>query len=158
MHRTMTGEAGFMMLRRIQIILRTFNTANGIVIFSMKHATMWNCIFTGYIIIAHFWENPLVGGVIVVIFVDCFVVYAVVYEKAFSIPTNAEDVKKTLLLCHGARQSHSHEQIRQFRKCIGSVPNWGISVGGFHYLERTSTPNFVDFVVQNVVGALISFR
>ena len=78
----MMGEAGFMRLRRIQIMLRTFSTANGIVIFSMNHAVLWNCIFTGCVITVHFWENPLVGTVIVVIFIDCFVVFAVVYEKA----------------------------------------------------------------------------
>ena len=151
----MTGEDGFMMLRQIQIMLRTFNVANGIVIFSMKHAVLWNCIFTGYVIIVHFWENPLVGAVIVVIFVDCFIVYAVVYEKAFAIPENAEAVKKTLLF---HRSGRSYEELRLFRKCIRSVPNWGISVGGFHYMERTSTPQFVNFVVQNVAGALISFN
>ena len=92
----------------------------------------------------------------VVVFIDCFIVYAVVYEKAFAIPENAKDVNKTLLLCH--RNRRSYEEFQLFRKCIRSVPNWGISVGGFHYMERTSTPQFVNFVVQNVAGALISFN
>ena len=147
-----------MMLRRIQIRLQMFNAANAIVIFSAKQSLLWTCIFTGYVTLVHFWDNPIVGAVIAVMFVDCFVSYSVIYEKAFSIPDSVEKVKATLLLSLRTRQGHSDKERQLLRRRVASVRCLGISVGGFHYLERTSTPAFVDFVVQNIVGALISFR
>ena len=134
----MIGEKGFMALRQIQIMLRIFNIANEIVIFTMKHATIWNFIFLEYVIIVNCLENPLLGTVMMVAFIVCFI-HAVVHQKAFATPDNAEKAKKTLLL-------------RWYSMCSKQ----GHLTGGFHHMERTSTPQFVDFVVQNVVGSLIT--
>ena len=41
---------------------------------------------------------------------------------------------------------------------VKSVPPVGIRVGQFHTLERASTPNFIGFVVENIVTVLVMMR
>ena len=44
------------------------------------------------------------------------------------------------------------------RRAVKSLPVLAVKVGSFKYLERISTPDFLDFVAQSAVNLLIAFR
>ena len=46
----------------------------------------------------------------------------------------------------------------RMRKHIESVQAAGIQLGSFGTFERESTPVFLDFVVRNIAGLLLSLR
>ena len=48
--------------------------------------------------------------------------------------------------------------MRDIKKVLRSFPRIGAKVGNFKYLERISTPDFLDFVTQSAVNLLIAFR
>ena len=39
---------------------------------------------------------------------------------------------------------------------LKSIPLTGLKVGGFHFLETTSTPIFIDYVVNKIVNLLVT--
>ena len=43
-------------------------------------------------------------------------------------------------------------------RAVKSLPLLAVKVGSFKYLERISTPDFLDFVAQSAVNLLIAFR
>ena len=47
---------------------------------------------------------------------------------------------------------------REMKGEMTRIQNTGVKVGNFHQMERESTPNFIDFVVKQVVSLLVTFR
>ena len=48
------------------------------------------------------------------------------------------------------------EKIAETGREIIALPNSGIQAGSFRVFEQISTPEFVDFVITNIGGLLIS--
>ena len=64
-----------------------------------------------------------------------------------------------------ARCSQGNENIfalpivdRELIKVVRSIPALAMKVGSFHHLERTLTPEFVDYVGKQTVALLNSLR
>ena len=47
---------------------------------------------------------------------------------------------------------------KYMRKRIESVPAVGIQLASFGAFERAAIPIFLDFVVRNIAGTLVSFQ
>ena len=133
-----------------------FNLVNRYVIFTWKIICIGATIICGYAAIAHFHEHPVFGVMYYVIFIDLNVIYVLVYDKAFKTPESFRStVRETLRQLGGKKLEVLEAKVlkRQFR----SVPSMGIKVGEFHTMERTSTPVFLDYVLNNVVSMLVAF-
>ena len=86
--------------------------------------------------------------------IDSTFLYALVYEKGFSIPEGFECVKQQLeVRISGMKGVLARKMLRRRIKSVPSVV--GLKVGDFHMLERVSTPIFIDFVVHNIVNLLV---
>jgi len=99
---------------------------------------------------------PVVSFVCLFLGIYVSVIFVVLFDKAFHLPEKTNDLKLALIL---ATQRLSHRETRICIKLkVKSVPKIGIKVGDFATLERISTPSFIDFITQQVVGLLITFR
>ena len=137
------------------------NVINQSLIFTWKLACLGISIITGYAAIAHFDEHPIFGIMYYVIFANVTVAYSLMYQKAFKIPALFKQIVNAELTKLGpgkdqaiSRTAQKKVLVRQFR----SFPSMAIKVGQFHSLERTSTPLFLDFVLRNILGMLVTFN
>ena len=85
--------------------------------------------------------------------------FVILYDKAFAIPQNIQDLKDQILLrTMQAQQLREDLDSRQcIKKSLSSIRNRSIRVARFGTLERVSTPIFVDFVTNQVISLLVSF-
>ena len=84
-------------------------------------------------------------------------IFVILFDKAFKIPGQIERFKAGLRLkCERIQLNKMGKSY--LRQKIGSVPNLGVKVGGFNIMERESTPRFINFLLYQVSGLLITFR
>ena len=93
----------------------------------------------------------------------CSFYFACMYDKAFQIPEKVGNIKRaTRLRLAGSvglfRNARQHWEAGEIMRRIRSVPLVGIQQERFGYLERESTPRFVDFVVSSVCSVLVSSK
>ena len=141
-------------LRCLQLYVKLLNMVHENTVFTFKLFSIGTCIVTGYVAIAHSQDYPVFGIMYYAIFIDCFLVYMLIYEKGFKVPDMFRKAKRTLRLRAQGR-GRAHEILK---RQLMSIPAVGIKVGDFHMLERTSTPVFVDYILTNVVNMLVAYR
>ena len=90
------------------------------------------------------------------VLIDSVLIYTQVYEKAFRVPTQLEDVKRLMKLRGTNYRSRVHRKL--LVRSINSIPLVGVKVGDFHVMERTSTPVFLHYIVTNIVNMLVAYR
>ena len=141
-------------IRNLQLYVKWFNTAHCYLIFLLKLCCITLCILNGYAAIAHFSEHPVFGILYYIMMLDLTLLYSIVYEKAFEIPSRfTQAVQKILVHLPKGRNRKGQAVAKQLR----SISKLGIQVGEFHTFERASTPVFIDFVVTNVVNMLVAY-
>ena len=141
-------------LRHLQLYMTVLNIVNRNIIFANKVLRVGLCIVSGYAGIAHFKDHPVFGMTYYIIFLDCALVYCIIYAKAFRIPLLVQKTSMSVGVL-GSRLSNRAER-SLVRKWLKSIPPLGIQVGSFHTLERTSTPVFLHHVLVNVVNMLVA--
>lgn len=104
--------------------------------------------------IAHYYESEIFGIVYCVLFSALFIIYSIIYEKAFAIPGEIERTKRNIIL-RAERSRYSQGVKHSIVLQVRSVWPGGIQVGRFHVFERASTPIFVDFVLRNIVNLVV---
>ena len=141
-------------LRLIQMYVNMTNLINCYLIFSMKLANMGNSIGTGYAAIAHFGAYPVLGVMCYLIFLNSAFVYILCYDKAFKVPVLFQRVtQRAMLVTHVGNAEAS----KIFKRQMRSFPRVGIKVGEFNMMERESTMNYIDFVLNNIVSLLVAY-
>ena len=132
-----------------------FNDGNSYLIFTFKLLCLFFTISCGFGFIACFGLNAFYVIFSALLFSDVMVIYSVVYEKAFAIPKGVAELKNELLVAVHGKEMRFRSEGQVMVKKIRAVPSFGIRVGSFHMMGRTSTPIFVDFVIRNVVNLLV---
>ncbi|CAG7719495.1 unnamed protein product [Allacma fusca] len=110
---------------------------------------------TLYFVLSFYNLHPIESCLNLVIAMDSILFFVAMYDDAFQLPTEMEKLKLVNL------EVNSQEGVRRnsrIWKISRSIPNIAIRVGRFRNLERTSTPEFVDFVLRNLVGLLLASR
>jgi len=91
------------------------------------------------------------------------------YQRAFKIPVNVKEIKTMLMaawqktvitreyLAVSGYGEVSQLELNKYQKQVRSITSGAIRDGSFSILERTSTPDFIMFVISNVVGLLVTF-
>ena len=149
------GQA-YRALRCLQLYIKLVNIVHCNLIFTWKLLCIGLGIINGYAAIAHFGEHPIFGVLYYVIWIDCAIIYTVIYEKAFKVPDLITKTKTAFRLRERGMRNKAARNV--FERQVKSVQPMGIAVGEFHTLERTSTPVFVDYVLTNIVNMLVAYR
>ncbi|CAG7716133.1 unnamed protein product [Allacma fusca] len=140
---------------KLHLFLLLFNSACSKLIFGLKCLCMCCTILCGYYTIQNFDEEPVLAGLFGLLTFNSIVAFAVIYDKAFSIPEKFQIFKEELHVA-SKMSNLTPLQERLIEKTIYSDRNVGIQVAGFHNFERASTIRFVDFVSRNISGLLIA--
>ena len=86
---------------------------------------------------------------------DCCTAYISIFQLAYKVTEGAEKLKEVIevesiglpFLIEG----------KWIQRMLRSIPVLSVNIGGFHEAERESVPIFLNFVVQQIVGLLITF-
>ena len=145
----------FTQLQCLQLYMQLVNICNQHLIFTWKLLSLGICIVSGYAAISHFGEFPIFGVMYCVLFLDGLVIYTVIYAKAMLVPSLFDKAKWAV----GQRAGRSRKMIKIentiLQKRLLAIPQMGIKVGEFHTFERTSIPEFLDYVLRNIVSMLV---
>ena len=151
-------EECFRQLRHLQLSVLLFNQLNSYIIFTFKIFCIYVAVVTGFGAIVSSGSNPIYGAFCALVFVDMTAVYGFVYEKAFAIPNGIREVKSLIKVrVYASRKRLWMGKLEMVTK-LRAIPAFGIHLGDFHTMERTSTPIFVDFVIRNLAGLLVLLR
>lgn len=125
-------------------------------ILSWKLISIGVSTISGYAAIAHFRDYPLFGIMYYAAFFDAVLIYIGIYEKAFMVPLVVENTKSSIV--SAAKRLWLRTQRRILRRQVRSIPSLAIQVGSFYTMDSTSTPVFLDYVVNNVVSMLVAYE
>ena len=106
-------------------------------------------------LMAHFMNHPVYGIMYVVLFLNCTLLYVLVYDKAFRTPSLLEQVKGTFRLQLNRERNSFQRKIMDRR--VMSIPMLGVKVGAFHVMERKSSPVFLHYVLSSIVSMLLAY-
>ena len=91
-----------------------------------------------------------------IILVELCFAHTVVYDKAFKVPELITKVRSALRL--PTRSVRDEAQRNGLYKQLRSIPAVSVKVGEFHMMERTSTLEFLDYLLTNIVSMLVTFQ
>ena len=113
-------------------------------------------VHNGYLALRHFGANVAIGIYSCFLSINFIGFYRFVFDSAYKLPVGMEKVQQRLM---GLTQKvGSRESGNELRKLVSSVPIIRVKVGSFHDVEKDATLNFIDFVVHQLVGLLVSFE
>ena len=142
-------------LRCLQLYIQLLNLVNRHLIFTCKVVCLGISITSGYAAIAHFEDHHVYGIMYVVVCLNCIMVYTLLYDKAFRTPNLLTNVKAAFRL--NVNRNTNRFQRKIMERQVLSIPALGVKVGTFHVMERTSTPVFLDYVLNNIVSMLLAY-
>ena len=149
-------EEAYFDLRKLQLEITFFNYSHATVVFLWKALNFIVPSFAIYFAITWIEVHPIMAGSNLFIGIYAVLMFIITYDHAFSIPLGIENLKSHVDFA--LKMSRSKASQNFYSKRFKSVPNLGIKVGGFHTLERTTTPMFVLFISNTVFSLLILTR
>jgi len=81
--------------------------------------------------------------------------FVFIYDKAFAIPEGIADLTRDMRLANLLLADPWKREENQ--RAFASIPCVGIDIGSFKKMERTATPDFIDFSISKIVDLLITF-
>jgi hypothetical protein len=144
-------------LRTLQLRVSLFNMICSKILFLFKILCMGVSILGGFAGLRLSHSNPALASLYFFISVEAAVVYIALFSLAYRVTEvggalagEMEGVaSRVVFLPIGARKC--------LERILRKTPQLAMSVGGFHAVERETVPIFVDFVVKQVVGLLVTF-
>jgi hypothetical protein len=152
-------ERNLNILRALQLRVGLFNIVFAKILFLVKCGFFLGSILGGCagIRIAH--RNPPLAFFYFMIWIDCIICYAAMFQLAFRVTEEGAALKRELfgfarrVVIKPPRALPRHILMR----ILSKSPPLAVSVGGFHKVERETIPRFLDFMVQQIVGLLVAF-
>ena len=100
-------------------------------------------------------KQKISSGVMLILFIIVAFTFLGMYNFAYRIPIWVELIKDEILLQSQALKNEL--QRRELRMRLKAIPKLAIKSSQFHQIERESTPIFIDFVVEQTLGLLLTF-
>ena len=145
-------------MRQLQLSVNMFNELNAYIIFTFKLYCISAAVICGFGAIACYHYSPVFGLLSAAVCIHVSAMYVIVYKKAFAVPEGIVKVKKAMTVQIYTTRFGAKRERDDWVKTVESIRIFGIHVGCFHAMERASVPNFIDFVVRNVVSLLVAAR
>jgi hypothetical protein len=144
-------------LRTLQLRVSLFNKICSKILFLVKTLFMWFAILGGFAGLRLVHSNPALAFLYLFCLVESVVAYTALFSLAYKVTEMGEMLtgemegvaSRVVFLPIGARKC--------LERILSRTPQLAMSVGGFHAVERETVPRFVDFLVQQIVGLLVTF-
>ena len=140
-------------LRELELHLKFFNLGFADVLWGSKVILLNTTILGGFSAIRLMHTNPILGCLYTYIFILITIIYIGKFQFAYKVTEKLEDLTK-LMEIKSAGLANSDER-KYWIKVLRSIPQMGMSVGGFNRVEREAIPIFIDFSVQQIVSLLL---
>ncbi|CAG7829451.1 unnamed protein product [Allacma fusca] len=145
---------GYRILREFQMYMQDLNIMTQGVLFVAKETLLISSIILGFFGIRFMHKNWIMGGLFLGIFFAVFIVYPIVNERAFLIPTLTKMYKHEISICALGLPPGRRKRIL---KSVHAVQHVGVKVGSFGALDRFSVFCFLQFVIARIADLLVSF-
>ena len=117
---------------------------------------MSECITLGFVGVREAAEGDyFVAGLMLILFILGTSAFVGMYNFAYRIPIWVELIKDEIL-CQ-SQSLKNKLQRTEIRMRMKAIPKLAIKSSQFHQIERQSTPIFIDFVVEQTLGLLLTF-
>ena len=155
-------KLSYSIVRQLQMELNLFNKSQAGIICVFRAVVTGVAVVCGSTAIKFSHDHPFIG------FANCLCVvygsgfYMVMYNNGFKLPISALKWKRLLLQLTKSSAPPSRwdaYKLKQLTFGVKSVctSSFGVRVGFFYYLQRRSTPNFIDFNLKNTVRLVVAF-
>ena len=149
-------------LKKLQLEMSLFNQIFATSIFAIKIGAIGFVILCGFGATQYFHENPFLAISHAFFALDAVLIYNILYDRGFAIPRHFAALKKSILLKLKLKATHQGTIQTQSQlsiaKGVKSVRVMAVRVGEFHYLQRLSTPTFLDFCIKNIMRLIMTLR
>jgi len=151
---TATLKSTFGTLRELELHLKFFNLVYADGLWVYKVLALVLTIFCGSSAIRLIHTNPILGGLYAYLGLATCICFIGIYRFAYAITEKFQDLKRLMEIISGSLVRP--EEKKYWKMVLRSVPSsrMGLSLGGFHQVERQAVPIFMDFVVKQIVGLL----
>ena len=143
------------MLRTLQLEVALFNEMNASIVFAVKVYAISIFVFCGFGALQFAHESPLLAGFNGLFVAEAVLIFSVLYDRGFAIPLRLKGLRRKLLFRLESISNNGMEgagsELEWNKRKLESIRTMSIRVGCFHYLQRLSTPSFMDFSVKNMV-------
>ena len=143
-----------------QVEIQLYNSIASSVVFVQKVLFITMAILGIFITIGFGHKVPaLVTGVNAIMAMVGIFMYNFMYNAAVWMPSRFEQLKRNILrVAINTNRTRAGSTVTAYRRRLRSIPKMCVRIGNFHSFSRTTTPEFVDFVVQKVCSLLLAFR
>ena len=145
-------------LHRLHIFFNLFNITSALSVYAFKLLCMIMAISNGCFAIMMASEHPVLATFGGLVSIATTANFSILYERAFFVAVLMKRANLHLRQAINGASDIDWPTKRYMRKRIESVPPLGIKIGNFGKFERESTPIFLDFVVRNIAGLLLSLQ
>ena len=147
---------GYRLARKVHLAMTIYNVSTARVVFANKLLNLSGGIVGLYFFVRLVLIQPVLAMFFFALAFDCITYYTVTWDNASLIPVMLKELKDQVRLATASdRADHNG---RYMIRAIRSIPDIGMSVGGFRCMERDSTLIFMDFVLSNVLSLLMAFK
>ena len=144
-------------LRRLQLLVQWFNQTHSWPIFQLKVTVISITLLSGYSTVRHWSDEFLFTFINFCTTLIGYIIFAVVYDKTFTIPSKVHKAKKFLTM-RAKTLTAENMEVLSLVAFLRSVPLIGVQIGIFQRMKRTSTPEFIDFTVRTTARLLLANR
>ena len=148
-------EQAFERLRELELHLKFFNLVFADILWHLKLLCLSIPILCGFSSIRLIHSNPVLGFLYIVIGFAAIIIYIGMFHFAYKVTEKIEDLLE-LMEIKSISVVNAGEG-KYWARVLRSIPRMGMRVGGFHQVERNAVPQFMDFVITQIVGLLVSF-
>ncbi|CAG7784866.1 unnamed protein product [Allacma fusca] len=140
--------------RRLQLMVQLFNDlfSSSIFYFKCCFINVATLMFYSAIVLRNM--SPIKSVIYFSFAVNAIIAFVITFSKAFQVPGDFVEMKRNILFL--SRKLSAAEEKRIITRLLKSIPDVGVKIGRFQTFERTSTPTFFDFIVNNVVSLLVA--
>ena len=153
--------------RRLQLLLQIFNECHSSIIFLIKIYCLTAEVAFTYFGVRYFNDNRTTSMYNIILALYAILSYVIVYDRAFDITLHvkishlkSELLATTIPLSRLFRFVPARKDVgrnRLLRRSIRSFPTVGIQIRPFGVMERSSTPEFLNFVIEKTATLLVTF-
>lgn len=145
-------------LRTLEIEAALFNYGCSGIVFTLKIAAIGAVVFCGFGAVQFIHTYTALSALYFTMVLDAFLLFNTIYDKGFAVPQKFSTIKRTLAYKIKRVVGLEDGEVKYVLKELASVKAMSIRVGTFHYLERVSTPMFLDFSVKNAARLVMAYR
>ena len=145
-------------MKELEVEINAFNYSQRYIIFGVKLVLLGCVIFCGFAAIQFFVHDQLLGICNVLVAIEGPFVFLFCYDRGFSVPRSITRLTRSLRMRIKEGKSLTDTQRAYAIRQVGSIRKLAVQVGNFHYLQRVSTPNFIDFCAKNIVRLVMFYR